>query len=331
MPITSKERGNHRPLEIDGRTPEKCRPVCFAVARHFTNAGFLFVVNGCTFGHVIQCRYCAVVKFVMQDEWHAAYQSAFLLCLNRECKNRFDAQAGRALEMDREQFVSFFAQEIADVGAAALRGRLTSEEGRQDLKAFLFVVFRAIDTDDSDGATWKEVVEYALEERMSATEVVEDASMKWKVTSSRRYSTEARLKLDSRKNIVESGSREGVRSRSRVLPFLPVSRMTHLEHHGLLLANTGESTVLLRPNLEIIGELPSAGSQIVAATVLKRPVLHYSGSDLAVTSHRDGFLRIWTMKDSLREDQKTFELEFEHEAGTSFTALCGCRETACST
>ena len=91
-----------------------------------------------------------------------------------------------------EQFVSFFANEIFDTASYSTKSWLMTAEGFTDLKAFLFVVFRTIDCDEDGSASWAEVVEYLIDERIAATQAFEDAEQRWVRTAKFRFSTQAR-------------------------------------------------------------------------------------------------------------------------------------------
>jgi WD40 repeat protein len=259
----------------------------------------------------------------MSKNWHDVYQAALITCLTADVKREYVLNDSEGLET--EAFVAFFADTIYDRSSRALREWLTRSVGFSDLKAYLFVVFRSIDTDESGTASWEEVVEYLIEERLAATEALDEAQQRWELSQSLRYSTAARIHL------AQMGHAGGdpvvctqpmISGRDVILPLAAVMKMQYLEPCGLLLATSRLKAELMEPgSWRIAGTIPEAGGGVVAAAMPRR----IGNTDTMITTHRDATVRVWTVKDSLSTDQKIFECDFVHEFDSMQSSVAASR------
>jgi WD40 repeat protein len=257
---------------------------------------------------------------------HKLYQDCLIRCLNDASKSRFVALLpvrGNEDGLEIEEFVSFFADEVFLLSPPDLRKWLDTSSGYADLKAFLFVVFRSIDTDDSGTASWEEVIEFLIEERMAVTETPDEAEQRWRPSVELRYSTTARLHLAdvTRSRGATTATRVG---RDLVLPITSATVVKYFEPCGLLFALTRQSPPrFLEPGTwRIIATMLAPHDNVVSATMPNRGAS--SNFDTLVTSHRDRTVKVWSMRDSLSTDQKILELEFSYNLDAPQSALAAC-------
>ena len=251
------------------------------------------------------------------------HSSMILSCLHDAAQLRFEQlqQDPHGLRID--DFVRVLSDMIYEYADASGRKQLETVAALAELKAFLFVLFRAVDFNDDGYVSWTDLTEYVIDERIRATQTAanDDRLEEYAVIGTHRYNPVLAItekhEGGQKAAPVASDARE---AEEQFLPIEPLKWMRYVPSLNRIVGvgRNGAAYVM-----------DAQDYSVNAAIIDKSPVevieCGPASSNLLLTAHRNRAVKVWASKECRKASGKLeLSLEYEHHSATVQSAARWC-------